>query len=66
MALGELITLIGVVTEVAVVLASKQVKDPAGFLRATTNGPTKNNLMQVRCADLEKPKTYSDCAASDG
>lgn len=33
--------------------------------KPTTNGPTKNNMMQVRGADLEKPETYSDSAASD-
>jgi hypothetical protein len=37
----------------------------SGLLRATTNGPTKHNLMQVRGADLENQKTYSDSAASD-
>jgi hypothetical protein len=37
----------------------------SGLLQATTNGPTKNNLMQVSGADLEKAKTYSDSAASD-
>jgi hypothetical protein len=37
----------------------------SGLLRAATNGPTKNNLMQARGADLEKPKTYSDSAASE-
>jgi hypothetical protein len=34
-------------------------------LRAITSGLTKNNVMQVRGADLEKPKSYSDSAASD-
>jgi hypothetical protein len=63
--LGELIRLIEAVTEVTAVLASKQVKDPTGLLRATTNGPTKDNLMQVRGTDLEKLNTYSDWVASD-